>query len=52
MPVTAEAVNHAVPAGWVLCEQGHSVCLTDEGQSLKRKLPFTDHEQQRLQLVR
>jgi hypothetical protein len=34
LPVTAEALHYAIEAGWVICEGGHSVCLTDEGRIL------------------
>lgn len=31
---TAEAIHLAVERGWMLCERGHSVALTDEGRRL------------------
>ena len=34
MPTTAEAVYLAVERGWVECEGGHSVALTDAGRQM------------------
>ena len=34
MPTTAEAVYVAVQRGWVQCEGGHSVALTDAGRQM------------------
>jgi hypothetical protein len=34
MPTTADAVHLAVQRGWVECEGGHSVALTDTGRQM------------------
>lgn len=34
---TEAAVQLAVDRGWMLCEGGHSVCLTDDGRQLGKK---------------
>ena len=34
IPTTAEAVYFAVQRGWVECEGGHSVALTDAGRRM------------------
>jgi hypothetical protein len=34
MPTTAEAVYSAVQHGWIECEGGHSVALTDAGRQM------------------
>ena len=34
MPEARDAVQHAVDRGWMLVEDNHSICLTDEGRRL------------------